>query len=109
LRGESLSRSVQTQHREEDGMSTMVRNRTQKPLSVPLSRGKILHLGPLKAGEITFDDAERPAVKALIESGSLEIVAEGPGHAAEGHGPGVGPSSAQGHSSSTGGRRSGDR
>ena len=39
-------------------MTTTVRNKTQKPLSVPLSRGKVLHLGPLKAGEITFDDAE---------------------------------------------------
>jgi hypothetical protein len=97
------------QHHEEAGMSTTVRNKTQKPLSVALSRGKVLHLGPLKAGEITFDDAERPAVKALIESGSLEIVAEGPGHATEGHGPGIGRSSTQGHPSSTGGRRSGDR
>src|SRR5215470_11848369 len=33
---------------EEAGMATTVKNKTQKPLSVPLPRGKVLHLGPLK-------------------------------------------------------------
>src|SRR5262249_58802510 len=62
-------------------MSTTVRNTTPKPLSVPLPRGKILHLGPLKSAEIASDDAEHAGVKALVESGTLEIVAIGPGHA----------------------------
>ena len=109
LRVDPVSRSVQMQHDEEGRMSTTVRNKTQKPLSVPLSRGKVLHLGPLKTGEIAFDDAERPGVKALIDSGALEVVAVGPGHAAEGRGGGGGRPGAQGHPSSTGGHRSGDR
>jgi hypothetical protein len=100
---------VRVKHHEEAGMSTTVRNKTQKPLSVPLSRGKVLHLGPLKAGEIAFDDAERPGVKALIESGALEIVAVGSGHAAESREGGGGRPATQGHPSSTGSRRSGDR
>jgi len=89
-------------------MSTTVKNTTPKPLSVPLPRGKILHLGPLKTAEIASDDAEHAGVKALVESGALEIVAIGPGHAAEGHGGGRGRQM-QGHPSSTGSRRSGDR
>jgi hypothetical protein len=109
LRVDPVSRSVQMQYDEEGRMSTTVRNKTQKPLSVPLSRGKVLHLGPLKTGEIAFDDAERPGVKALIDSGALEVVAVGPGHAAEGRGGGGGRPGAQGHPSSTGGHRSGDR
>lgn len=53
--------------------TTSVTNKTRKPLSVPLSRGKKLFLGPQKSGEIASSEIERPAVKALIESGSLEV------------------------------------
>jgi hypothetical protein len=36
-----------------------VANKTQKPLSVPLPRGKVLHLGPGKTGQISSEAAER--------------------------------------------------
>jgi hypothetical protein len=90
-------------------MATTVRNKTQKPLSVPLPRGKVMHLGPLKTGEIASDDVEHAGVKALIESGAIEIVGQGPGHAAGGRGDSRARPSTQGHPSSTGSRRSGDR
>jgi hypothetical protein len=53
--------------------TTTVTNKTPKPLSVPLSRGKKLFLGPGKSGEIAASEVERPVVKALIEDGSLEV------------------------------------
>jgi len=90
-------------------MATTVRNKTQKPLSVPLPRGKVLHVGPLKTAEIASDDAEHAGVKALIERGALEIVAVGSGHTEEGRGGGRPRPSLPGHPSSTGTRRTGDR
>jgi hypothetical protein len=90
-------------------MATTVTNKTRKPLSVPLGQGKKLYLGPGKSGEIASNDAERPAVKALVESGSLEI-----GHArgqTSGGGGQTGGRPSQGYTPSGGGRRggSGDR
>lgn len=88
-------------------MATTVTNKTRKPLSVPLGRGKKLYLGPGKSGEITSSDAEQAAVKALVEDGSLTIT-QGRGHADTGAGgPRGRPSS--GHSSSGGPHRGGDR
>ena len=46
-----------------------VSNKTQKPLSVPLPRGKILHLGPGKTGQISSEAAEHPRLKKLVEAG----------------------------------------
>jgi hypothetical protein len=87
-----------------------VRNKTHKPLAVPLPRGKKLHLSPLKTGQIASDDADHPAVKKLLEAGEIEIVGEESGPA---DGGGVGGAKkaspgAPGHSSGIS-RRSGDR
>ena len=90
-------------------MATTVRNKTPKPLSVPLPRGKVLHLGPLKSGQIASNDTEHPGVKALVESGALEIVGTGPGQAAGGGAETRGRPSTEAHTSGTGTRRSGDR
>jgi hypothetical protein len=54
-------------------MATTVTNKTGKPLSVTLPRGRTLHLGPRKSGEIAKNDAEHPAVKALVDAGAIEI------------------------------------
>lgn len=76
-----------------------VRNKTPRPLRVRLSRGKTLHLGPLKEGQISFQDVEAGGVQRLVEAGQLEILGEGeqaagsttparPGHAnTHGHHP----------------------
>ena len=91
-------------------MSTTVTNKTHKPLSVPLPGGKKLHLGPNKSGQIASNDADHPAVKALVDSGALEIVGKG-GSQGPGSGGGTKPTAhaPQGHAAETGGRRSGDR
>jgi len=57
-----------------------LKNTTQKPISVPLPRGKRLFLGPGKTGQVAPKAADHPPIVALIESGDLEIVSEGKGH-----------------------------
>jgi len=90
-------------------MATTVTNKTRAPLSVPLPRGKVLHLGPGKSGQITVNAVEHPPLKALVERGDLEIVGEGAGKAGNPGGDQKGPAPTHGHASTTGGRRSGDR
>src|SRR5262249_9450848 len=87
-----------------------VTNKTNKPLAVPLPRGKILRLGPRKTGQISSDDLDHPPLKKLAEAGEIEIHAEG--HTpTQGGGGGAHSESAgaPGHTTTTGGRRSGDR
>jgi hypothetical protein len=86
-----------------------VRNTTQKPLSVPLPRGKVLHLGPGKTGQIASGAAEHPGFKKLVDGGELEIIGEGTGHT-EGSASGIpGRPSMRGFGSAGRGHRSGDR
>lgn len=88
-------------------MTTTVKNKTRRPLSVPLGRGKKLYLGPGKSGEIAAHDAEQPGVKSLIESGSIEIVV-GRGRSNAGGGETKGRASG-GHTAIGGPHRGGDR
>ncbi len=88
-------------------MATTVTNKTRKPLSIPLGRGKKLYLGPEMSGEIAANDIEDPAVKALVENGTIEIV-QGRGRTGTGGGNKGGRAS-QGYTSGGGSRRSGDR
>ncbi len=50
-----------------------VTNKTRTPLKIPLPRGKSLHLGPGKTGQLRDDAAEHAGVKKLVEAGSIEI------------------------------------
>ena len=88
-------------------MATTVTNKTQKALSIPLSRGKKLFLGPGKSGEIAASDAERPAVKALVESGNIEITQGG--SRTTGAGNDSKGQASQSFGGSRGPRRGGDR
>lgn len=54
-----------------------VTNKTRKPLSIPLPRGKTLHLGPGKSAEITSNSAEHPQLKKLVDAGEIEISTAG--------------------------------
>lgn len=90
-------------------MATTVTNKTQKPLSVPLPRGKVLHLGPGKSGQIASNAVEHPRLKALVESGALEILGEGPANTVGGGSDNKGGRTTQGYTSGSGTRRSGDR
>lgn len=74
-----------------------IRNTTSRPLRVPLPRGKTLHLGPRKDGEIAANAREHPPLAALLEKGEIEIIAEA-AHADLGHpSGGGGPVSTHGH------------
>lgn len=88
-----------------------ITNKTNRPLAVPLPRGKILRLGPRKSGQISSDDLEYGPLKKLVEAGDIEIHAEGHTPPQGGGGGKVGPAAAGagGHAPSSGGRRSGDR
>lgn len=86
-----------------------VTNKTQRPLSVPLPRGKILHLGPGKTGQITSEAAEHGGLKKLVDEGAIEIADDG-SRPAEGFGGGkLGGAGTFGHATGRGSRRSGDR
>ncbi|MGH9323100.1 MAG: hypothetical protein ACRD3V_24840 [Vicinamibacteria bacterium] len=50
-----------------------VTNKTRAPLRVPLPRGKALHLGPGKSGQIRDEDASYAPLKKLVEAGQLAI------------------------------------
>jgi hypothetical protein len=48
-----------------------VSNKTQRPVSVPLPRGKTLHLGPGKTGHISSKAVEYPQLKNLVDASGL--------------------------------------
>jgi hypothetical protein len=86
-----------------------ISNKTQRPLSVPLPRGKTLHLGPGRTGQIASSAADHPELKKLVEAGKIEILGEGSGST-----EGAGSDKARGtwmpgHASGGRSRRSGDR
>lgn len=85
-----------------------VSNKTQRPLNVPLPRGKSLHLGPGKTGEIAANALGHPQLKKLVDAGEIEIIDEG-SRSIEGAGAGKKGRSWMGRASGVGGRRSGDR
>ena len=86
-----------------------VTNKTNRPLAVPLPRGKILRLGPRKTGQISSDGADYGPLKKLVDAGELEIHDEGaPSVHASGGGP-TGSTRTPGHTPTSGGHRSGDR
>ena len=53
-------------------MKTVV-NKTRAPLKLPLPRGKSLHLGPNKTGQIADGAEEHAAIKKLVDDGKIEI------------------------------------
>ena len=86
----------------------IIKNKTNRPLRVPLPRGKTVHLGPAKSGQITTEAAEHPGLKKLIEAGELELFDEESAPNEAGAGGPRGQAS-QGHSAGGVNRRSGDR
>ena len=86
-----------------------VTNKTGKPLSIALPRGKTLHLGPRKSGQISLHDIEHPSLKKLVDEGAIEIVADESGATAGGGGGSQGRARTPPPTTGRGGRRSGDR
>ncbi len=85
-----------------------ITNKTQRPLSVPLPRGKTLHLGPGRTGQVSSKAIDHPPLQKLVEAGELEITGEG--RRPDGAGGGTKGKSSR-HDHSPGGviRRGGDR
>jgi hypothetical protein len=54
-----------------------IQNKTNAPLRVPLPRGKTLHLGPGKTGQIAHQDADHKPLQRLVKDGKLEILGDG--------------------------------
>lgn len=54
-----------------------IRNKTHRPIRVPLPGGKVLHLGPAKEGQISGSAEEHPGVKKLVEAGTIEVFGVG--------------------------------
>lgn len=85
-----------------------VTNKKPRPITVPLPRAKKLHLGPLKAGQITTEAAESAAVKKMVDAGDIDVSDEQSGASGAGD-----PRSARrglgGHAQGGRNRRSGDR
>jgi hypothetical protein len=84
-----------------------VTNKTKGPLIIPLPRGKKLHLGPGKSGEIASNAVDHAALKKLVDSGEVEITREST-HTTDATGGTRRRKAADGHTSGIS-RRSGDR
>lgn len=56
-------------------MKTIV-NKTPRPIRIQLPRGKTLHLGPTRTGQISDDALEHEAVRKLLKAGDIEVVGE---------------------------------
>ncbi len=54
-----------------------IQNKANRPLAVPLPRGKKLHLGPQQTGQIADGAEEHPPLKSLIDAGEIELLGEG--------------------------------
>jgi hypothetical protein len=86
-----------------------IANKTHKPLSVPLPRGKTLHLGPRKTGQISSEAAEHPPLAKLVHAGEIEVFDDGPASIGGTGGGAKGRRSFHGHPGNSRSRRSGDR
>jgi hypothetical protein len=80
-----------------DAIMKMVHNTTRQPVRIPMPGGKVLHLGPDKNGQISDHALEAPAVKRLLDAGTIEVLEED--HAA---GEGAGASGERPHESTHG-------
>ncbi|MCU0231638.1 MAG: hypothetical protein MUC67_09715 [Acidobacteria bacterium] len=89
-------------------MRTIV-NRTVQPLAVRLPRGKVLHLGPGKSGQIADDAVDAPGVVKLVEGGQIELLAEGEQARTGGGSSGTIHTDTHGHHGSAGPKTRGDR
>lgn len=89
-------------------MRTIV-NRTVQPLAVHLPRGKVLHLGPGKSGQIGDDAVDAPGVKKLVDAGQLELLAEGEQPRGGAVSSGTIHADTHGHHGPTGPKTRGDR
>ena len=53
-----------------------IRNKSRRPIRVPLPGNKVLYLGPAKSGQIADQHADTPGIRRLLKQGEIEIVGE---------------------------------
>ena len=58
-------------------MAQTIRNLTVRPVRVPLPGGRVLHLGPGRAGQVPDDAHDGSSFRDLLEHGVIEIVGDG--------------------------------
>jgi len=85
-----------------------IKNKTMRPLRIPLPGGKVLHLGPQKVAQIADNAPEHPGVQRLIKDGTIEILGKGE-RSGGGDGAATGPGPSQGQGKSPFRRSAGDR
>jgi hypothetical protein len=86
-----------------------IKNTTNRPLRVPLPRGKVVHVGPAKTAEVTTEAAEYAGLQKLVTAGEIEFVDDREGGSGGGGGRGGGRGPQGGHGGGGALRRSGDR
>lgn len=69
----------------------IVVNKLTRPLRVPLPQGKVLHLGPRQKGQIADHAVDHEPLQALVEDGSIEVLAAGAGGPHHAHGRSAAP------------------
>ena len=86
-----------------------VRNKTTRPIRVPLPGRKVLHLGPAKEAQIADNAAQHAGLLKLVKAGSIEILGEGERASGAGGDGGSVHEQTHGHAPSTFRRRQGER
>ena len=84
-------------------------NQTSRFLRIPLSRGKVLRLGPRKEGQISTQDAGGDTMKRLVADGAVKIIGEGPQAGASAPANPLARTDVHGHHPRLSGGRRGDR
>ena len=62
----------------------LIRNRTRRPLRIPLGGDRLLHLGPGRTGQVSDDTVERTSFQNLLASGAIELLGDGTAEVFEG-------------------------
>ena len=78
-----------------------IRNKTHAPIRVNFSGGKVLHLGPLKSGQVPDQALETASVRKLLAAGTIEVVREGAQVTEGGVADGAAHGSSRGHPHAT--------
>lgn len=86
-----------------------IRNKTHRPLTIRLPKGRVLRLGPRKEGQIATPDAEQESLKKLVANGDIEIFDDQPGSGPTAGNYTGGRARAQGHRSNRSTVKRGDR
>ncbi len=50
-----------------------IENKTNRPIKVPLPRGKSLRLGPMQSGQVRDEAEHHGAVKRMAEEGTIAV------------------------------------